>query len=93
MAEIFTGKVYLLVTGASRGIGKKIAETFAAQLKEKNSRILLLARSEENLKKTIDQLPKNLTASYKCIDFSETTSHHLEGIIRLLKCYLIAELF
>ena len=78
MSEIFSGKVFLVVTGASRGIGKHIAEAVAAQLESK-SNVLLLARNEESLKNVAAELPKGLVASYQSIDFSTANTDQLQS--------------
>ena len=80
MVDVFKGKVFLLVTGASRGIGKHIALTFGSLL-ETGSHVLLLARNLENLRKTAAELPKNLITSCKSIDFSNTNAEELRGIL------------
>lgn len=83
-SKIFSGKVFLLVTGASQGIGSKIAEILGSSL-EKNSQILLLARNADNLKETANKLPKNLTVNFESIDLSKATAKELEGNINFLK--------
>lgn len=79
MVEIFAGKVFLLVTGASRGIGKNIARILGSLFKNE-SHILLLARNTENLKKTADELPKGLVTSFSSVDFSKATTEELQGM-------------
>ena len=79
MTEIFVGKVFLLVTGASRGLGGQIAKTFGSLLKSK-SHVLLLARNAEGMKKVISELPNDLITSYKSIDFSNTSKNELIGM-------------
>lgn len=78
MTNAFTGKVFLLVTGASRGIGKQIAQSFVSLLEGK-SHVLLLSRNSELLKKSVDEMPEGVVASYKSIDFSQTTTDELKG--------------
>ncbi|XP_016836639.1 sepiapterin reductase [Nasonia vitripennis] len=80
MTNIFTGKVFLLVTGASRGIGKQIAQTFGALLEGK-SHVLLLSRNSELLKKSVDDMPEGVVASYKSIDFSQTSTRELKDVL------------
>lgn len=81
-AKVLSGKVFLLVTGASQGIGRQIAITFSEQL-EKNSRILLLARNEDGLKATAEQIVKHVSVEYVSVDLSIATADQLTGIINL----------
>ncbi|OXU19990.1 hypothetical protein TSAR_001740 [Trichomalopsis sarcophagae] len=78
--KIFSGKVFLLVTGASQGIGRKIAEILGSSL-EQGSQVLLLARNTENLKGTADKLPKHITVKYESVDLSKATADELKDII------------
>ena len=80
MASIFTGKTFLLVTGASRGIGKQITKTFSNFL-ESTSRILLLSRNEENLNRTIEELQPKIRVRATCssVDFSSVCAEELTG--------------
>lgn len=75
-----------LITGASSGIGKE----FARQLAEEGHNLVLVARSEDKLRKLCDELRKrhNITAHYVAVDlidfeaderlFKETESNGME---------------
>lgn len=76
--KIFSGKVFLLVTGASQGIGKKIAEILGSSL-EQGSQVLLLARNAENLRGTAEKLPKHIAVNYESVDLSIATADELKG--------------
>ncbi|HMF57519.1 MAG TPA: SDR family oxidoreductase [Pyrinomonadaceae bacterium] len=58
-----------LITGASSGIG----EVFARKLAARNENVLLVARSEDKLKKLCDELSEkhNVDAQYVALDLSE----------------------
>lgn len=59
----------VIITGASKGIGKAIAMTFAS----KGHQLFLCARHEEVLKNTVDEIRKAYPAStvhYKAVDLS-----------------------
>jgi len=60
--------MYALITGASKGIGKELAESFA----KRKYNLLLVARTEKLLAETADKLQKNygITANYLAIDLS-----------------------
>jgi short-subunit dehydrogenase len=59
---------YALITGASKGIGKAIAEQLAA----KKFNVLLIARSEDALKKTANEIAEKykVEANYLALDLS-----------------------
>ena len=76
--KIFSGKVFLLVTGASQGIGSKIAEVLGSSL-ENDSQVLLFARNAENLKETANTLPKHVTVNFESVDLSKATANELKG--------------
>ena len=63
---------YALITGASKGIGKKIAEELAA----KKVDLLLVARTETLLKELADDLSKRyqIKTAYLVIDLSVPSS-------------------
>lgn len=82
MTNIFSGRIYLLVTGASRGIGKQITQTFSRLLDEKST-VLLLSRNTEHLQETVQSLPKSLNASYRSVDFSKTSTNEIQGIDKI----------
>lgn len=75
---MFSGKVFLLVTGASQGIGKKIAEVLGSSL-DNGSQVLLLARNAGNLKETASKLPKNVSVNFESVDLSSATAVQLKG--------------
>ena len=79
--EPFSGKVFLLVTGASQGIGRQIAKTFASHLTD-GSHILLLARSSEGLMETKKDLPKQVTIDIASIDLCTASAEELTCIIQ-----------
>lgn len=75
---ILSGKAFLLVSGASKGIGRQIAESFAPLLGEGSS-VLLLARNASGLQGTIDKLPKGLKVHAESVDLSTATADELRG--------------
>ncbi|KAK0167474.1 hypothetical protein PV327_004869 [Microctonus hyperodae] len=79
--EILTGKVFLLITGASQGIGQQIAITFS-KLLEEGSRILLLARNENGLKETAGKIPSHIGVDCVNVDLSVATADELTDIIK-----------
>ncbi|KAJ8687436.1 hypothetical protein QAD02_023230 [Eretmocerus hayati] len=79
--KIFSGKTFLLVTGASQGIGRKIAEVLGSSL-DSGSKVLLLARNDENLKETANKLPKTVSVDCGSVDLSKATANDLKGIIK-----------
>ncbi|XP_063978571.1 sepiapterin reductase-like [Diachasmimorpha longicaudata] len=79
--ELLSGKTFLLITGASQGIGRQIAVT-VSRLLEKGSKLLLLARSENGLKDTADQVSKEVFVDFKSVDLSVATADQLSEIIR-----------
>ncbi|KYN37636.1 Sepiapterin reductase [Trachymyrmex septentrionalis] len=78
--EALSGKVFLLVTGASRGIGREIAITFGSMLEE-GSRVLLLARNKDAL----EEVAKNISSKVKVCtisaDLSKSTDTKLEEFL------------
>jgi sepiapterin reductase len=78
--EALSGKVFLLITGASRGIGRQIAITFASLLEE-GSRMLLLARNKDALEKIAKNLPSKVKVCTISADLSKATKSDFEGFI------------
>lgn len=77
--EALSGKVFLIVSGASRGIGKEIAEMFGRML-EKESQMLILARNSGNLQEISEKLP-NVKVDYVSVDLSCATKDQFRDII------------
>ncbi len=61
----FSGKK-IVVTGASSGVGREVA----IQLSEANAKVVLIARREDELKKTLSMM-KGTLHIYKAVDLSE----------------------
>ncbi|XP_015123533.1 sepiapterin reductase [Diachasma alloeum] len=78
--KVLSGKVFLLITGASQGIGRQIAVTFS-ELLEPGSKLLLLARSENGLKETAHNVSKRVSVDIKGVDLAVTTADQLSEII------------
>ncbi|XP_024937763.1 sepiapterin reductase isoform X3 [Cephus cinctus] len=75
--EKLSGKVFLLITGASQGIGRQIAETFSTLVGD-GSHVLLLARNATGLKETVDKLRTDLKVDYASVDLSIATPQELK---------------
>jgi len=67
----------VLITGASQGIGRSIAITFAATT---GRPILLLARSEDKLKETKDLCTKAGATNVACLTCDATSEEQLSGL-------------
>ena len=76
--EALSGKVFLLITGASRGIGRQIAITFGSLLQE-GSHILLLARSINSLQEIAKTIPSKVTVHTISMDLSKASKSDFEG--------------
>lgn len=76
--EVLSGKVFLLVTGASRGIGRQIAITFGSLLQE-GSHILLLARDLNALQEVARNIPSKITVDTVSINLGKSSKVELEG--------------
>ncbi|KAG5676130.1 hypothetical protein PVAND_005981 [Polypedilum vanderplanki] len=75
--------VYLIITGASRGIGKELAIETSKNFKT-GSTVVLLARSKEgleNTKKVINETNKNVEVIIKSIDLTKPSVEELDEII------------
>lgn len=77
--QFLSGKVFLLITGASRGIGKQIAESFGELLGD-GSMILLIARNENGLKETAKNIPKGIEVRIEGVDLGTATADQLKGV-------------
>jgi len=71
--EALSGKVFLLVTGASRGIGRQIAITFGSMLEE-GSRVLLLARNKDALQEVAKNIPSKVKVCTISADLNKSTN-------------------
>nr|XP_012226555.1 PREDICTED: sepiapterin reductase [Linepithema humile] len=78
--EALSGKVFLLITGASRGIGRQIATTFGSLLQE-GSHILLLARNINSLQEIAKNIPSKVTVHTVSMDLSKASKSDFEGVI------------
>ncbi|XP_029157421.1 sepiapterin reductase [Nylanderia fulva] len=81
--EALSGKVFLVLTGASRGIGRQIAITFGSLLQE-GSHMVLLARNLSGLQETAKNIPSKVTVHTVSIDLGEGTKSDFERTI--LEC-------
>lgn len=87
--EALSGKVLLLITGASRGIGRQIAITFGSLL-QRGSHILLLARSANALQEVAKNISSDVTVHTVSIDLAKATETSLKGeILFLLRLYML----
>ncbi|XP_012252004.2 sepiapterin reductase-like [Athalia rosae] len=75
-----SGRVFLLITGASQGIGRQIAESFAPLLGD-GSLVLLLARSASGLQETAGKLSGKIKVHTVSVDLSTATADKLRDII------------
>ncbi|KAG6797417.1 sepiapterin reductase [Apis mellifera caucasica] len=78
--KILSGKVFLVITGASRGIGRQLAISFGSIL-EKGSHILLLATNLNALKETAKNIPPSIFVDTVSIDLAKATKDKLYDII------------
>lgn len=78
--QALSGKVFLLITGASRGIGRQIAITFGSLLEE-GSHVLLLATNLNALKETAKNISSNVSVDTVSIDLSNATKDELHDVI------------
>ncbi|XP_076233626.1 sepiapterin reductase [Calliopsis andreniformis] len=78
--EALSGKVFMIVTGASRGIGKQIAITFGSLL-EKGSHAVLLATNLEALKETARNFPSHVTVDPISVDLSKAQKEVFHDIV------------
>ncbi|EFN60824.1 Sepiapterin reductase [Camponotus floridanus] len=78
--EVLSGKVFLVITGASRGIGRQIAITFGPLLQE-GSHILLLARNLNSLQEIAKNISSKVTVHTVSMDLGEVTKTDFEKTI------------
>jgi len=76
--EALSGKVFLVITGASRGIGRQIAITFSSLLQE-GSHILLLARNLNALQEVAKNISSKVIVNVFSMDLSKATKNDFEG--------------
>ena len=65
-----------LIGGSTGGIGKAIA----IQLSKCGASVTLMARDEEKLKKTIDELPKNKNSNHNYLEVDFNDFNHLKSV-------------
>uniref|UniRef100_A0A0C9PT42 Spr_0 protein n=1 Tax=Fopius arisanus TaxID=64838 RepID=A0A0C9PT42_9HYME len=78
--ELLSGKVFLVITGASQGIGREIAVKFSKLLKP-TSTVLLLARGETGLKETAVMVSDQVSVRFQSVDLSIADAAQLSEII------------
>lgn len=78
--KALSGKVFLLISGASRGIGRQIAVSFSSVLEE-GSHVLLLATNLNALKETAKNMSTKVSIDTVSIDLSKATHDELHSII------------
>ncbi|XP_053970505.1 sepiapterin reductase-like isoform X1 [Hylaeus volcanicus] len=78
--KALSGKVFLLITGASRGIGRQIATSFGSVLQE-GSHILLLATNLNALKESATYIPPSISVDTVSVDLGKATKDELHSII------------
>lgn len=78
--EALSGKVFLLVTGASRGIGRQIAISFAKHLQD-GSHVLLLATNLNCLTETAKNISSKIVVDTTSVDLSKPTKEEFHEII------------
>ncbi|XP_074109341.1 sepiapterin reductase-like [Cotesia typhae] len=80
--ELFLiGKLFVLITGASKGIGREFAITFS-KIAERDSHFLLIARNKTGLRETMSKMSTDVNVDYVSVDLSLVKADHLEDIIR-----------
>ncbi|KAH0549957.1 sepiapterin reductase-like [Cotesia glomerata] len=75
------GQIFVLITGASKGIGREFAITFS-QIAERNSHFLLIARNETGLQETVSKMSNRVNVDYVSMDLSIIQADQLEDMIR-----------
>lgn len=78
--KALSGKVFLVITGASRGIGKQIAISFGSILEE-GSHVLLLATNLNALNETAKNIATKVSVDTISVDLSKATENKLHDII------------
>ncbi|XP_076618615.1 sepiapterin reductase [Colletes latitarsis] len=78
--KVLSGKVFLLITGASRGIGRQIAISFGSMLEE-GSHVVLLATNLNALKETAKNIATNVSIDTVNVDLSKPTKDEFHNII------------
>lgn len=86
--EVLSGKVFLVITGASRGIGRQIAITFGSLL-QKGSHILLLARNLNNLQEIAKNISSNVSVHTVSMDLSKATKTDFEGELKFFFLFFL----
>ncbi|KAH0554615.1 hypothetical protein KQX54_011912 [Cotesia glomerata] len=80
--ELFlVGRLFILITGASKGIGRGFAITFS-QVASSNSHFLLIARNETGLRETASLMSNHVNVDYVSMDLSLAQADQFEDMIR-----------
>ncbi|XP_076163607.1 sepiapterin reductase [Ptiloglossa arizonensis] len=78
--KALSGKVFMLITGASRGIGRQLAILLGSIL-EDGSCVLLLAKNINALQETAKMIPTNISVVTTSVDLSKASKDELHSII------------
>lgn len=85
--ELFlVGKLFILITGASQGIGRQFAIKFS-EIADRGSHFLLLARNETGLQETVSKMSNLVNVDYVSLDLSLAQADQLEGNFSTLILY------
>ncbi|CAD6207942.1 GSCOCG00003200001-RA-CDS [Cotesia congregata] len=79
------GKLFILITGASKGIGRQFAITFS-QIAECDSHFLLIARNETGLQETVSKMSHRVNVDYVSLDLSIAQADQLKGNFSAYYC-------
>lgn len=79
---LLIGKIFVLITGASKDIGREMAIQFSNILDD-GSHFLLLARNETGLRETASRMCNQVDVDYASVDLSIAKAHELEGKISI----------
>lgn len=77
--KALSGKVFMLITGASRGIGRQLAILLGSIL-EDGSCVLLLAKNINALQETAKMIPTNISVVTTSVDLSKASKDELHSM-------------